>query len=295
MGKSIEDLKLDNFSGSFELSQKSLGMLSDFITKSTEKKPEKLIEALNRFAKTMIKSQPNMVSIRKKVTAIVYHTKRLVKAGKSIEEIKQSSEQKIQEIIKAAEDKRSKIGVIGSKLIMNNVKIMTISSSALIREMFLNAHKIGRKFSVYCLESRPQNEGHCLAEALAKKGITTTLITDAMMGQVMPEITMIVSGADRIYESGFVNKTGTLPLAITAKTFQVPFYLAVETDKILKEIDRTIRFYPQDGNEVYSRQNKSLSVLNYYFESVSFDYVNKIICEDGVFDIAEFKNWYLED
>jgi len=295
MPVNIESIKHDKFSGSFELSQKSLLVLSDFITGSKEKNAEKLVAAVNKYAKSIIKSQPNMVSIRKKITVIVYHAKRLVKAGKSAAEIQQASAGKIKEVIKEAEEIRLKIGSIGSKLILNNTRIMTISSSSMIKEMFLNAHKIGRKFTVCCLESRPQNEGHTLAEALAKKGITTLLVTDAMMGQMMREVNMIISGADRIYESGFVNKSGTLPLAITAKTFQVPFYLAAETDKILKEIDRTVRFYPQDPKEIFEGRNKSLSVMNYYFEAVPFDYVNKVICEDGVFDIEEFKSWYLED
>lgn len=295
MADNIKSIKHDKFSGSFELSQKSLLVLSDFVTGSHEKNADKLVTAVNKFAKSVIKSQPNMVSIRKKITVVVYHAKRLAKAGKSADEIKQASTVKIKEVLKEAEEIRLKIGSIGSKLILNNTRVMTISSSSMIKEMFLSAHKLGRKFSVCCLESRPQNEGHTLAEALSKKGIATTLVTDAMMGQMMKEVNMIISGADRIYESGFVNKSGTLPLAITAKTFQVPFYLTAETDKILKEIDRTVRFYPQDPKEIFEGRNKSLSVLNYYFEAVPFDYVNKVICEDGVFDIEEFKSWYLED
>ena len=295
MGKRVEDLRHDKYSGSFELSQESLRVLSEFITNSSEVKVEKMIDSINKFSKSIIKSQPNMVNIRKKVTTIVYHAKRLAKSGKAVDDIKQASEQKIQEVIKTAEDMRAKIGTIGSKLILNNSRILTISSSSLVKEMCIKAHKMGRKFTVYCLESRPKNEGHLLAEYLSKNGITSFLFTDAMMGQMMQEVNMVITGADRIFESGFVNKSGTLPLAISAKSFQVPFYLAAETDKILKEIDRTIRFYPEDPKEIYSGRNKSLTVLNNYFESVPFDYINKIICEDGVFDIAEFKSWYLED
>jgi translation initiation factor 2B subunit (eIF-2B alpha/beta/delta family) len=71
--------------------------------------------------------------------------------------------------------------------------------------------------------------------------------------------------------------------------------VAAETDKILKEIDRSLRFYPQNPNEIYKGKQKNLSISNYYFEAVTFDYVSKIICEDGVFDTGEFVNWYLED
>jgi translation initiation factor eIF-2B subunit delta len=295
MSLSVKDLKNEKFSGSFELSQKALICLSEFIETNSSKSSEKFVDESNKFAKALIKSHPNMVTIHKKISAIVYHMKRLLKVNKSVEEIQQASKLKITELLKVAESKRKKIGNVGGKLIFNQNKVLTISASSLITEIFYSAQKINRKFTVYCLESRPQNEGHLLAEKLTKKGIPCVLTTDAMMGQVLKEVNMVLCGADRIFESGFVNKIGTLPLAITAKFFQVPLYVAAETDKILKEIDRSLRFYPQDPAEIFSRKSNLLSVSNYYFEDISFDYVHKIICEDGVFDINEFISWYLED
>jgi translation initiation factor 2B subunit (eIF-2B alpha/beta/delta family) len=292
---SIKDVKDDSFSGSFEISQNALYVLLDFIKKNKTTNAEKLVEECNAIGKEIIKSQPNMVNIRRKVSTIIYHMKRLLKSQKSIEDIKKASQSKIEEILKVAESKKKKIGNIGAKLIFNHSKILTISSSSLIKEIFSSAHQLKRKFTVYCLESRPNNEGHALASFLAKKGIPSVLTTDAMMGQVLGEVNMVLSGADRLYESGFVNKTGTLPLAIVSKTYQIPFYIAAETDKILKEIDRSLRFYPQDPKEVYNSKQKNLTISNLYFEAITFDYVSKIICEDGVFDTNEFVNWYLED
>ncbi len=295
MAKAVDKIGKDNFSGSFKLSQESLLLLSEYMESSNEQTPDNLVDAFGKYAKTIIKAQPNMVAIRKKVTGIVYHTKRLLKADKSVEEIKSASKIKIQSVIKTSEQHRKKIGSFGAKLVLNNSKILTISASSLVKEIFITAHKMNRKFTVYCLESRPQNEGHAFAEELAKHGIPCVLMTDAMMGHAIQEVNVIISGADRISESGFVNKSGTLPLAIISKQYQVPFFLAAETDKILKEIDRSVRFYPQDPTEIYSRKSKILNVSNYYFEMIPFEYVGKVICEDGVFDTNEFITWYLED
>jgi len=292
---SIKDIQDDSFSGSFEISQNALNVLLEYIEKSKTSNAEKLVDECNAIGKKIIKSQPNMVNIRRKISTVIYHMKRLLKSNKSTEEIKKGSKSKIQELIKIAETKKKKIGNIGAKLIFNHSKILTISSSSLIKEIIYSAHHLKRKFSVYCLESRPNNEGHALASELSKKGIPCVLATDAMMGQILSEVNMVISGADRIYESGFVNKTGSLPLAIASKTFQIPFFVAAETDKILKEIDRSLRFYPQNPNEVYSGKNSNLTISNYYFEAISFDYVTKIICEDGVFDTDEYISWYLED
>ena len=295
MSVSIKDLKDDTFSGSFEISQNALHVLLDFIEKNKTSNAEKLVDECNVLGKKIIKSQPNMVNIRRKISTVIYHMKRLLKSNKSAEDIKKTSKSKIQELMKVAESKKKKIGNIGAKLIFNHSKILTISSSSLVKEIIYSAHHLKRKFSVYCLESRPNNEGHALAYELSKKGIPCVLTPDAMMGQLLSEVNMVISGADRIYESGFVNKSGTLPLAITSKIFQVPFYVAAETDKILKEIDRSLRFYPQDPNEIYDKKNSNLTISNFYFEAITFDYVTKIICEDGVFDTGEYSSWYLED
>ena len=187
-------------------------------------------------------------------------------------------------------------GVLQRQVVQENgadgIRLALVS---MVKEIFLTAHKLNRKFTVYCLESRPQNEGQEFAEELAKEGISCVLMTDAMMGQALQEVNYIITGADRISESGFVNKSGTLPMAIVSKSFQVPLFLTAETDKILKEIDRSIRFYPQDPAEIFPRKNKMLTVSNYYFEMIPFEYVSKVICEDGVFDTNEFITWYLED
>ena len=132
------------------------------------------------------------------------------------------------------------------------------------------------------MESRPSYEGRIFAEELGALGISSHIITDAAAGQVMKEINMVLTGADRVFEDGFISKTGSLPLAVLTKTFKIPFYIAFETDKILQEYEQAIRFYPEDPSEVYSGKKKNVNVLNVYFDSVPLEYVSKVVCEDGL-------------
>ncbi len=83
MSVSIKDINDDTFSGSFELSQNALYVLLDFIDKSNTKNAEKLVDECNTIGKEIIKSQPNMVNIRRKISAVIYHMKRLLKSNKS--------------------------------------------------------------------------------------------------------------------------------------------------------------------------------------------------------------------
>ena len=295
MNDLIEQIKNDNKSGSHQLSLMALQALKEFIENSTENDKLKLADNLNQLVKEMVKHKKNIVLMQKKASTAVYYLKRLTKTNKSLSEIKKQACEKIDELILDAEKKQKKIGELGSRLIFNSNKILTISSSSLIKNIFLSALKNNREFEVYCLESRPMLEGQEFAVSLAKAGIETHIITDAMMGMILPEVNMVLSGSDRLYESGFVNKIGTLPLAATAEKLNVPFYVACETDKILKEIDRTIRFYPENPKEVFDKKVKKVSVLNYYFEEIPYELVSKLICEEGVFEMHEFIKWYLKD
>ncbi len=295
MSELLKKIKSDNKSGSHKLSILTLQALREYIEKSTIKDKMKLADELNLVVKDLIKFQKNIVLLQKKASSVVYYLKRLAKTNKNITDVKKQTIEKIDELITDAGKKQDKIGELGSRLIFNSNKILTISSSSLIKRILLSALKNDREFEVYCLESRPMMEGQEFAESLAKAGIQTYIITDAMMGKILPEMNMVFTGADRLYESGFINKTGTLPLAITALKLNVPFFIACEIDKILKEIDRTIRFYPENPNEIFDKKVKRISVLNYYFEEIPYEYVSKLICEEGVFEMHEFIKWYLKD
>jgi translation initiation factor eIF-2B subunit delta len=295
MSELLEQIKADNKSGSHELSVLTLKALKEYIEKSAIIDKMELADDLNQVVKDLVKPKKNIILMQKKASTVVYYLKRLAKTNKSIADAKEQVCDKIDELISDAEKKQEKIGELGSRLIFNSNKILTISSSSLIKKILLSSLKKDREFEVYCLESRPMLEGQDFAVSLAKAGIETHIISDAMMGKILPEVNMVLSGSDRLYESGFVNKIGTLPLAISAEKLNVPFYVACETDKILKEIDRTIRFYPENPKEIFDKKVKRVSVLNYYFEEIPYEFVSKLICEEGVFEMQEFIKWYLKD
>lgn len=86
------------------------------------------------------------------------------------------------------------------------------------------------KFTVFADETRPLLQGARLtAWELQKAGIETRLITDNTAGTVLQKgmVQAIVVGADRIAANGdTANKVGTMPLAVVAKYYGVPFYVA---------------------------------------------------------------------
>lgn len=88
--------------------------------------------------------------------------------------------------------------------------------------------------SITALETRPYNQGSRLTafEMVEENMPNATLITDSMVAAYMNRggkktIDAVVVGADRICANGdTANKIGTLQLAILAKHYEVPFYVA---------------------------------------------------------------------
>lgn len=88
----------------------------------------------------------------------------------------------------------------------------------------------GYDFRVYTDETRPLLQGMRLsAFELSEAGINTTVICDNMVSAVMKQglIDAVIVGADRIAANGdTANKIGTSGVAILAKHYGIPFYVA---------------------------------------------------------------------
>jgi methylthioribose-1-phosphate isomerase len=98
------------------------------------------------------------------------------------------------------------------------------------------AHQRGVGFRVYADETRPLLQGARLtAWELQRAGIDVTLITDNMAASVLARglVDLVLVGTDRVTANGdVVNKIGTLGVAILARHFNVPFYVACPSSTI---------------------------------------------------------------
>ena len=94
----------------------------------------------------------------------------------------------------------------------------------------------GLRFHVFADETRPLLQGSRItAWELRENGIPTTVICDNMAATVMQQkkVSVVIVGTDRVAANGDVaNKIGTLGVAILARHFGIPFYVAVPTSTI---------------------------------------------------------------
>jgi methylthioribose-1-phosphate isomerase len=137
------------------------------------------------------------------------------------------------------------IGRHGAKLIRNGMKILTHCNAGWLAFVDIGsatapmyaAQKLGKKFHVFCDETRPRSQGATLtAWELAQQKISHQIIADNAAGHLMQrgEIDMVIVGSDRtLGRTGEVaNKIGTYTKAVLAARHKIPFYVAIPLSTI---------------------------------------------------------------
>ncbi len=256
---------------------------------------ELFYEEMHETAKQLIKANPNKALIRRSTHNVLSHCKRNLSAGRENGKIQEMIRQKIEAVLEELEKSTQKIAVYTARAITHGNRILTLSYDYLVLRALLEAERQKRRFEVLVLKTDPPGEGVEFAERLASKKIRVTIIPDSQMGICLPDVNLVLLGPERIYEQGFIHRAGTLPLALTAHFLNIPVYILADTQTILFEKERSIKFYPAEASEVYKSKNKNIHVFNRYHEKIPFDPIYKVICEDGIFEKKEFINWFLTE
>ncbi len=137
------------------------------------------------------------------------------------------------------------IGRHGVGLIRNGMNILTHCNAGWLAFVDVGsataplyaAQAQGRKFHVYCGETRPRSQGATLtAWELAQEAIPHSIIADSAAGHLMQrgKIGLVIVGSDRtLGRTGEVaNKIGTYTKAVLAQRHGIPFYVAIPLSTI---------------------------------------------------------------
>lgn len=131
-------------------------------------------------------------------------------------------------------------------------------------------------------EARPGCEGRRTAACAAAAGLPVTLITEAQAAHMMPDVDVVLLGADGIEVDGsVVNKAGSCVLALTAQHYDVPVYVLAERRKIsLRPEPLVLEEHPPE--EVLPESLPGVRVKNVWFDRTPPKFVKGIILEDAV-------------
>jgi methylthioribose-1-phosphate isomerase len=208
------------------------------------------------------------------------------------------------------------IGRHGAKLIRSAMRILTHCNAGWLACVDVGtataplyaAQAQGKKFHVFCDETRPRCQGATLtAWELAQQGVSHQIIADNAAGWLMQrgEIDLVIVGSDRtLGRTGEVtNKIGTYTKAVLAKRHRIPFYVAIP----LSTIDWTLRRgrdipieergeeevlgawgWNRQGRRAYVRvANPTSSARNPGFDVTPPDLITGIITPVGIFKPKE--------
>ena len=191
------------------------------------------------------------------------------------------------------------IGKYGSEIIDDGDTILTHCNAGALAcvdygtalGVIRSAFNDGKNINVICDETRPRGQGARLSVwEMQQENIPVKLIPDVASGYLMSQnrINKVVIGADRVAIGGVANKIGSLMVALAAKRFNVPFYVAAPLSTFDKEaniFDTTIE--ERDGDEVryYGKCRicpEGTEVINPAFDIVPSDLITGIITEEGI-------------
>ena len=278
----INKIRNDNSSGAYELALKAINIIKNQI--DLIKDPNKDIKDLiYKLSYKLINTRPSMAPLINSIGYILSSTDRFTK--KSIAST-------IASYYKSQAIQKDSLEQNFNKLFMNTdisaPRIMLISYSSTILNLILKLKD--RSFNFYVLESRPLLEGQKMAKQLSKH-FKTHLIIDASMGKFITEIDLILIGIDSILKGGaIINKVGTYPLSVLAKSNGKPVYAVGDSFKynLRSHFDLPVEIVKKPNNEVFEGLNPSFQIENYYFDITPPEYIEGLISDLGILPIRDF-------
>lgn len=183
-------------------------------------------------------------------------------------------------------------GVIRLLTHCNAGGLATVQYGTALAPVYVGMEK-GQKFHVFADETRPLLQGSRItAYELQANGVPTTVICDNMAATVMRQgkVGAVIVGTDRVAANGDVaNKIGTLGVAILAKHFGIPFYVAAPTSSIDLGLatGEQIPIEERSSDEITSGMGKQtapdgVEVYNPAFDVTPAGLVTALITERGV-------------
>jgi methylthioribose-1-phosphate isomerase len=216
---------------------------------------------------------------------------RVLNADSAIEEAKVMYDEDV--------ETNKKIGEYGASIIEDGDTVLTHCNAGALAcvdygtalGVLRAAHNQGKKIKVICDETRPLCQGARLSVfEMQQENIPVKLAVDSAAGHLMQKgmVKKVIIGADRVAKGGVANKIGSLMVALAAKRFNIPFYVAAPLSTFdLENSIYDVEIEERDPDEVIYFGNtrvapKGTEVENPAFDIVPSDLVTGIITEDGI-------------
>jgi methylthioribose-1-phosphate isomerase len=264
-----------------------------------EMSQEEFMTVVRKNGEFLAKSRPTAVNLFWAIDRMVAKADSL--KDKSVAEKKEILEEEALKIHKEDEEINRAIGENALTLLKDGMTILTHCNAGILATGYYGtatspiylAKERGWNIKVYADETRPYLQGARLTSyELYESGIDVTLICDNMAGVVMSQgkIDAVITGTDRVAANGDVaNKIGTMSVAILAKHFGIPMYIAAPSPTIDMNAPtgKDIPIEERDPREIthwYGKQiaPEDVKVYNPAFDVTPHELITAIVTDKGV-------------
>jgi len=278
----IRDIKSIKIQGAREVAKAGLRALEITARKSKAGSRKELLQELQKTSQKLIKIRPTEPALQNSVAGVLVQLRHTEMTD--LKKFRKHAVKVLGSRIKELDKVLEKISQFGSGIIQDRDTILTHCHSHTVIEIFRKAKAGGKKFQVIATETRPLYQGLKTAKELLKAGIPVIYCIDSATGAIMGKATKVLVGCDAILPDGsIVNKIGTLPIAIVAKRFGKPFYVAGETIKFTKKIEIEHR-NPKEVTD--PKKIPGAKIINPAFDVVPAEFIEAIITEKGITEPA---------
>ncbi|MFA5106268.1 MAG: S-methyl-5-thioribose-1-phosphate isomerase [Candidatus Micrarchaeia archaeon] len=253
---------------------------------SKARAPSRFYGELLEAAELLASTRPTEPMLRNSIRLVLANIEKRIEKGQGVAQLKAAVKKEYSQYLSNVQMGIDAIAGYGAALVPKGGRVLVHCHSSSVVAILKKAYDTGRLDSVTCTETRPRYQGRITARELSEHGIDTTIVVDSAAAVFIPQVDMVLVGADAVSATGdLVNKIGTRGIAQIAFDCGVPFYSAAEIYKFepVTVWGRQIEIEERDTEEVVARlELPKAKVRNLAFDLTPAKYVKAFVTERGV-------------
>ncbi|MFQ3662137.1 MAG: initiation factor 2B [Chloroflexaceae bacterium] len=285
--QAIAAIAEDSLSGAVEVAEKSAEVFQRLVRTDRSPQKEGLVQQVLDVGWALIRAHPTMAPLVNLVNGVLWR----LEGATSADEARRNVADATGDFKRWLRVHEAAIAETALRLIPEDGQILTNGRSTTVRAALRHAQRAGRRFRVVCAEGRPGCEGRALAGELAAAGIEVTLVIDALAVALVPQMHLVLVGADYLDASGLVNKVGTYAIALAAGASKVPMYTLCGSEKFLPPgyVPPAQALWPPE--QVWDAAPPGVRITNLYYDLTPLSALAGIVTEQGVQPAEGIEAW----
>jgi len=228
----VKQLGEDRVHGATFIGREAVELLSETAQASEAKDTNTLFSQLLLIGLRLRRAQPAMANVWNLTGKLLQIVDQHRAGGATLQELRTLIQTESARILEDGAQASEDVSRNTVQILPRDGAVLTHSDSSTVLRSLKLGSKSGRGFRVYATESYPGMEGKQLAKELIASGIPVTLIADSAVGSILPEVSLVLVGADSVLKDGsLIHKVGTQEIGIAAKKQGIPVYTSCETFK----------------------------------------------------------------